>query len=159
MADPKGSDFNIRKPIAPAAPLSTGQNQLGAPQPAPGQPHPATSGSTQQAMPLVDSSTDGLSSNNTIIGVAVVLALALLFFFLRGGLRSHLIAHRASPSAAGSAGWSLFAFLLVVSITVVFGILGNLWQVLAFLIPMGVLVVVTLAVFGMLYRSAARGRQ
>ena len=173
MADPKGSDFNIHKPVAPAGTppgqLPQGQFPAGTAQPAPSpagtmQPGPATtphagaSSIMHPPLPVIDPDT-GLSSGNTVIGVAIVLALALLFFFVRGGLRSHLIAHRASPSAAGSAGWALFAFLLALSVTVVFGVLGSLWQVLTFLVPMGALVTVTLIIFALLYSSAARGRR
>ncbi len=142
MADPKSNDFNLRKPAAPQPPP-----------PAAAQP-----AATQQPLPAADG-TGGLAPNDMVIGLAAVLALAVMFLFVRGGLRSHLIAQRASPSAAGNAGWSLWAFLTVLSATVVFGFLGDLWQVLTFLIPMGVLVVVTLVVFGMLYSSAARGRR
>ena len=138
MADPKSSDFNLRKPAPPVQPAVS--------QPAIVQPLPAAG-------------TDGLAPTDMVIGVAAVLALAVVFLFVRGGVRSHLIAQRASPSAAGNAGWSLWAFLTILSATVVFGFLGNLWQVLTFVAPMGVLVVVTLIVFGMLYSSAARGRR
>lgn len=147
MADsnPRSSDFNIRPPAATPNPAASSI---------------PSAGRTAQASPLPPGDAyGGLSSNDTVIGVAIVLALALLFFFVRGGLRSHLIAMRASPSAAGNAGWSLFAFLLALSVTVVFGLLGNLWQVLAFLIPMSALILVTLAVFAVLYNAAARGRR
>jgi hypothetical protein len=143
MADSKNGDFNIGRPVPatpPAAPPQAASTRL-----------PASN--------LGELPGGGLSSNDTVIGIAIVLGLAILFFFVRGGLRQHLIARRASPSAAGGAGWSLFAFLLVVSVAIVFGLLGDLWRVLAFLIPMGVLILVTLVMFVVLYKSAAKGRR
>ncbi len=141
------SDFNIKPPAdtppqppAPVAP-TPGAIQPGTPISAAGLP-----GDT------------GLSSTGEVIGVAILLLLAVAIFFVRGAVRSHLIAQRASPSAAGSAGWALFAFLLSLSVLIVFGLLGDLWGALAFVLPLLLLVVVTLVLFVLLYRSAARGR-
>ena len=64
----------------------------------------------------------------------------------------------ASPSAAGNAGWALFALLLSLSVLVVFGLLGDLWSVLGFILPLGVLILVTLLLFVLLYRTASTGR-
>lgn len=150
MAEPRNSDFKLPQP----------QQQQQAP--ATSKPAPMLQDTQRTANPALDLNplpTTTLSSENAIIGVAIVLACGVAFFFVRGGVRSHLIARRASPSAAGSVGWSLFAFLLVMTITIVFGLLGNLWQVLPFLIPMGVLILVTLIVFGTLYKSATRSRR
>ena len=85
--------------------------------------------------------------------------LAVIFFFVRGGVRRHLIAGRASLSAASSAGWAVFAFLVAVSGAVVFGFFGNLWNLLSFTVPMGLLILVTLVLSIMLYNSAASGRR
>ena len=100
----------------------------------------------------------GLDATDAVVGSAILLVLAVAFLFLRGAVRGHLIAARASPSAAGNAGWALFAFLGALSVLVVFGLLGNLWQVAAFTVPLVLLVLVTLVLFVLLYRSAARGR-
>lgn len=140
MAETKASDFKLPTPQT----QTPTQPQLQPAQPA---PHP---------LPLPTAS---LTSQNAVIGIAIVLVCALAFFFVRGGLRSHLIARRASPSAAGSAGWSLFAFLLALTVTIVFGLLGDVWQALPFLLPMSALILVTLIVFAMLYSAASRGRR
>ncbi len=142
-------DFNIRPPVdaAPAAPA-----------PATAPPSGAT---TQAGTPISAAGLPGeagLSSTGTVIGIAILLVLAVAIFFVRGAVRSHLIAARASPSAAGSAGWALFGFLVSLSVLIVFGLIGNLWQVIAFTVPLLLLVVVMLILFVMLYRAAARGR-
>lgn len=145
------SDFNLRPP-ADALPASA--------TPAPSAP--GTALQTGTGTPINASSLPGedghLSSTDAVIGAAIMLALAVAIFFIRGAVRTHLIAHRASPSAAGNAGWALFALLLSVSVLIVFGLLGGLWSVLGFTIPLAVLIVVTAILFTLLYRTAAQGR-
>ena len=142
------SDFNLRPPTDAA--------------PTHGAPAPATPGATMQAgMPISAAGLPGeagLSGTGTVIGVAILLLLAVAIFFVRGAVRSHLIAGRASPSAAGSAGWALFALLLSLSVLIVFGLIGDLWPVLAFTVPLLLLILVMLILFAVLYRAAARGR-
>ena len=120
-------------------------------------PPPVTTPSTTNA-PIADTPTFGgeLTQNGAIIGVAIVLGLAVVFFFLRGAVRSHLIANRSSLSRANSAAWALFAFLLAIAVTVVFGLLGQFWTVLSFIIPLGLVCLVTLVLFITLYQSATR---
>lgn len=151
------SDFNIRPPneAMPAnampAPVAPGQTS------APGTAVQAGTGTPINAASLPGE--DGnLSSTDAVIGAAIMLAMAVAIFFVRGAVRTHLIAHRASPSAAGNAGWALFALLLSVSVLIVFGLLGGLWSVLGFTIPLAVLILVTAILFTLLYRTAAQGR-
>ncbi len=146
------SDFNIRPPSDAASPQPVIRSPAAA-APTPGTIQPGTAISAS-SLP----GEAGLSSTGTVIGVAILLVLAVAIFFVRGAVRSHLIASRASPSAAGSAGWALFAFLLSLSVLIVFGLLGNLWAAYAFVLPLLLLVVVTLVLFVLLYRAAARGR-
>ena len=101
----------------------------------------------------------GASSSDLVLAGGIFLMLTVIFFFVRGGVRRHLIAGRASLSAASSAGWAVFAFLVAVSGAVVFGFFGNLWNLLSFTVPMGVLILVTLILSIFLYSSAARGRR
>ncbi len=149
------SDFNIRPPSDAASPQPAPQLPVTQSQ-APVAPGTIQPGTVISASGLPGEA--GLSSTGTVIGVAILLALAVAIFFVRGAVRSHLIASRASPSAAGSAGWALFAFLLSLSVLIVFGLLGNLWAAYAFVLPLLLLVVVTLVLFVLLYRAAARGR-
>ena len=155
MPDPTPpSDFAIKPPADSTpqpAPASGGVPATGTPGAvalAPGTPISAA------GLPAAP----GLDGTDAVIGAAILLVLAVAFLFLRGAVRGHLIAARASPSAAGNAGWALFCFLGALSVLVVFGLLGNLWQVAAFTVPLILLVLVTLVLFVLLYRSAARGR-
>ena len=151
------SDFNIRPPSDAASPQPASPSQASPSQ----APVASTPGTIQPGTPISASGLPGetgLSSTGMVIGVAILLVLAVAIFFVRGAVRSHLIASRASPSAAGSAGWALFAFLMSLSVLIVFGLLGNLWAALAFVLPLLLLLVVTLALFVLLYRAAARGR-
>ena len=85
-----------------------------------------------------------------------MLGLTVVIFLLRGAVRSHLIANRSSLSRANGASWALFAFLLAAAFTVVFGLLGQFWTVLSFIIPLGLVCLVTLVLFIVLYQSATR---
>lgn len=98
----------------------------------------------------------GLTQNGAVIGAAVVLGLLVVFAFLRSAVRNHLIAHKASLASANGASWAFFAFLCVVAVTVVFGLIGSLWTVLSFVVPLGLLTVITLILFVTMFRSATR---
>ncbi len=153
---PPPADFAIKPPAdsaAQAAPAPGGTRAPGIVAPTTVAPAPGTPISAA-GLPAAP----GLDGTDAVIGSAILLVLAVAFLFLRGAVRGHLIAARASPSAAGNAGWALFCFLGALSVLVVFGLLGNLWQVAAFTVPLILLVLVTLVLFVLLYRSAARGR-
>lgn len=51
------------------------------------------------------------SARDLAIGGAVFLVLMIVFFFARNVFTQHLVVRRVAPSAAGSAGWLLFAGL------------------------------------------------
>ncbi|MCQ8279429.1 hypothetical protein NFI95_13365 [Acetobacteraceae bacterium KSS8] len=153
-------DFNLPPPAGdaqtsgPAAPAQTGA--------------PSAANQTQtipqtQTGQTIDAATlpgeAALSTTSAVAGGAILLVLAVGLFFVRGAIRSHLISLRASPSAAGSAGWALFALLLGLCVLVLFGLLGNLWGTLAFTLPLGLFILLMLVLFVLLYRAAKRGRQ
>ena len=98
----------------------------------------------------------GLTQNGAVIGAAVVLGLLVVFVFLRNAVRNHLIAQKASLASANGTSWAFFAFLTVVAVTVVFGLIGSLWTVLPFVVPLSVLTVITLLLFIVLFKSATR---
>ncbi len=98
----------------------------------------------------------GLTQNGAVIGGAVMLGLLVVFFLMRGAVRGHLIANRSSLSSANGASWALFTFLSVAAFTVVFGLIGGFWTVLAFIVPLGVLSLITLVLFAVLFNSATR---
>lgn len=136
---------------APVAPNATGQSSTAQSQAA---TSPATtSGSAAIREPAL---IGGLTQNGAILGAAVMLALAVVFFVLRGAVRSHLIANRATLSAANGASWALFTFLFVAAFTVVFGLIGDFWTLATFIVPLGVLSLVTLVLFVVLFNSATR---
>ena len=139
-------------PAAPGAavPSSAAPSQAATPPAAsPG----TTSGAAAIREPVL---IGGLTQNGAILGAAVMLALAVVFFVLRGAVRSHLIANRATLSAANGASWALFTFLFVAAFTVVFGLIGDFWTLATFIVPLGVLSLVTLVLFVVLFNSATR---
>jgi hypothetical protein len=149
-------------PQRPAGPVPAGPPgyvirppQDTTPPPAAAVPPPTA---TTTAAPIADAPAFGgnLTQNGAIIGVAITLGLTVVIFLLRGAVRSHLIANRSSLSQANSAAWALFAFLLAITFTVVFGLLGQFWTVLSFIIPLGLVCLVTLVLFIVLYQSATR---
>ncbi len=124
-----------------------------APPPAPAAPAVTTTAPVAVREPELVGS---LTQNGAIIGVALMVVAAIVIFLLRGVVRSHLIANRSSLSGANGASWALFTFLFSIAFTVVFGLLGQFWTVLSFIIPLGVLCLVTLILFVVLYNSATR---
>jgi len=141
-----------------SAPGSSQDFRIPAPQPAaPAQPPSAAPvASIQQASPPGSS---GLTGNDVTIGLAVLFVLTLISFFARNALRTNLINRKSRPSTASGAAWMLFAFMLSVSATLIFGTLGTYWTVPEFIFPMSALVLVTLILFINLYNSAAKGRR
>jgi len=146
------SGYVIRPPQpnpAPAAPGTQSPALPGAPPAAPAAPAP---GVLVREPALIG----GLTQNGAVIGGAIMLGLAIVFFVMRNAVRNHLIANRASLSQANGASWALFMFLLVAAFTVVFGLLGGFWTVLSFIAPLGALSFITLVLFVILFNSATR---
>jgi len=146
------SGYVIRPPQpnpAPAAPGTQSPALPGAPPATPAAPAP---GVLVREPALVG----GLTQNGAVIGGAIMLGLAIVFFVMRNAVRNHLIANRASLSQANGASWALFMFLLVAAFTVVFGLLGGFWTVLSFIAPLGALSLITLVLFVILFNSATR---
>ena len=146
QAGPAKPGFTLPPP-APPAPTPPG------PTPAPQPPR------TDIGVPLKLITTgpyDALTPTALTIGGAVLLVLVIAFIFVGRAIRGHLSARKASPGAASNAGWALFGFLVSIAATVVLGVIGNLWLVLAFIVPMGVLSLITLILLIILYSSATR---
>jgi hypothetical protein len=138
------SGYVIRPPQPSTAPAA----QPPAPTPAPA----PTPGVIAREPTLIG----GLTENGAVIGSAVMLGLLIVFFLMRGAVRSHLILNRASLSSANGASWALFTFLTVAAFTVVFGLIGGFWTILSFIVPLGVLSLITLVLFIILFNSATR---
>jgi hypothetical protein len=155
------SGYVIRPPqpnLAPAAPgaqTAVPGAQTAAP---PGASPPAATPAAPAPGVLVrePALVGGLTQNGAVIGGAIMLGLAIVFFVMRNAVRNHLIANRASLSQANGASWALFMFLLVAAFTVVFGLLGGFWTVLSFIAPLGALSLITLVLFVILFNSATR---
>lgn len=164
-------------PQRPPAPVPAGPNSssgfvikppVGIPAQAPGTQPPGApvstaAPSTPGAVPVAGTTIirepvliGGLTQNGAVIGAAVVLGLLVVFVFLRNAVRNHLIAQKASLASASGTSWAFFTFLTVVAITVVFGLIGSLWTVLPFVIPLSVLTAITLLLFIVLFKSATR---
>ena len=54
--------------------------------------------------------------------------LAVLFLFVRQGVRAHLINRRATLDAANGASWMLFSALMLTASILVSATVGRLWQ-------------------------------
>lgn len=159
------SGYVIKPPVGTS---SAGPGPLGPVAPASGTPAPAAPVSTAQpsspgAVPTAGTTVirepvliGGLTQNGAVIGAALVLGLLVVFVFLRSAVRNNLIARKASLASANGASWAFFTFLTVVSITVVFGLIGSLWAILPFMVPLGVLTGITLLLFIILFKSATR---
>jgi hypothetical protein len=94
--------------------------------PLPGAPLPQT-GARTEANPF-----KGLGQAPTgteiALGAAALVALALLFLFVRHGVRAHLINRRASLDAANGASWMLFSALTLTAAILVTATVGRLWE-------------------------------
>jgi hypothetical protein len=62
------------------------------------------------------------------LGLVALAVLAVLFLFVRQGVRTHLINRRATLDAAGGASWMLFAALMLTAAILVGATVGRLWH-------------------------------
>ena len=155
-AGPPGYVIRPPQPATPATPAApSGPAATPSAAPATPAPAPAAPGVLVREPVLVGS----LTQNGAVIGTGIMLGLAVVFFLIRGALRSHLIANRASLAQANGASWALFAFLLATAFTAVFGLLGGFWAALSFTVPMGALCLITLALFVALFNGARQVRR
>jgi len=140
-------------PAAPGAQTAAPGTQTAAP---PGAPAATPAAPATGVLVREPALIGGLTQNGAVIGGAIMLTLAIVFFVMRNAVRNHLIANRASLSQANGASWALFMFLLVAAFTVVFGLLGGFWTVLSFIAPLGALSLIALVLFVVLFNSATR---
>ena len=82
-----------------------------------------------------------MTSKEIFIGSGIVVVAAILFFLCATALKKNLVQGGRSHSSAVNASLSLFLFLLMLSILVVFGTIGALWTSIMFVAPVGLLVV------------------
>jgi hypothetical protein len=92
------------------------------------------------AAPLRDTSARDLAIAGTLI-----VALLVIYFFVRNAYVQHLVVRRVSPSAAGSAGWLMYVGLSFLSAAVVLAIVNaSKYLTLAITGPLVVVGLVTL---------------
>jgi hypothetical protein len=70
----------------------------------------------------------GPTTTEFALGAAALAVLALLFLFVRQGVRAHLINRRATLDAADGASWMLFSALMLTAAILVSATVGRLWQ-------------------------------
>lgn len=111
-----GRDFTIPAPQpGPQAPL---------PDAAPPREGPGTRTATNPFGGLERAAT----TTEIALGVGALVLLAILFLFVRQGVRAHLIDRRAALDAANGASWMLFAALMLTAGILVTATVGRLWQ-------------------------------
>ncbi|SFL88286.1 hypothetical protein [Methylobacterium pseudosasicola] len=70
----------------------------------------------------------GPTTTELALGAAALVVLAVLFLFVRQGVRAHLINRRATLDAADGASWMLFSALMLTAAILVSATVGRLWQ-------------------------------
>ena len=100
---------------------------------------PPPSGADPRTAPVPPGAVDAAASPFTrleraattpemLLGGAALLMLAVIFLFVRHGIRIHLINRRATLDAADGASWMLFSALMLTAFIVVGATVGRLWQ-------------------------------
>lgn len=89
------------------------------------------------------------STKEMVIACGAVLVAALIFFFIKNAVSKMLVSsYRKSPRSADMAGWALYCVLLLASITAVLAVLdSSRFMSLAYLIPLGVAMLISLVMF------------
>ena len=134
--------------------------------PAPNQDKPAQQPAAKTEQTQVPSAPLGpwhdyrMPSDTAIIAGAVLLLFVFGIGFLgKWAMTSHLLDKYASPDAATRTGWVCCLFIILSLATIIVGWLGNLFVFLEFGLIMGALVLVTLIVLLVFYRSAKQHRR
>lgn len=114
----------------PSAPVSPP-----APQPSPTATVQVPSPTNAAVPPIVQTDT---STRDLAIAGGVLLALSIVFLFLKNAHANRLVAHRIPPRRANTAGWWLFLTLLSVATATVFGIAApGSFLTPSYLLPVG----------------------
>lgn len=119
---------------------------------------PATTSSPFDVPPIV-ADPAGLSGQDWAIALVIMVLAGVVWFFVRGAVQSSLARNHVAPDAAIGVSWSLFAFLMALTATAVFGLIGNLWVLPFFLFPAAGLTVVLLVLTVIMTLSALRRRR
>lgn len=125
----------------PAAPVAQSTMQPLPPVPAPASPPP------------------GLTTTQIVIAVAIMVALAGAFLFLRSGIKNALISGKSTLDAANFAATLWYVFLLLLSGMIVVGVFGGFFSIAAYAIVVGGLALVGLIICLIITTNARRTRK
>ena len=119
----------------------------------------ATGPQTPASAAAAETAPIGLSSTQLVIAIVLVLAWAGLLLLVRRLLTQSLLAQFADLGRSRAAGTALYVFLLVLGTTLIVCALGDFWNVLVIMIPVGVLDIVLLVLAAVTLASARASRQ
>lgn len=91
---------------------------------APGAPA-ATTSSTLSAPTPMDLGPKKVDSREALIGVAVLVVLAILFFVVKNAYANWRVRERVAPSRANTSAWFLFLGLLMISAMAVLSVINS----------------------------------
>ncbi|MBK5538227.1 hypothetical protein JFV28_13080 [Pseudomonas sp. TH05] len=122
---------------APAAPASTTSSTLSVPSPI-----------------GLDLGPKKVDSRDALIGVAVLVVLAIIFFVIKNAYANWRVRERVAPSRANASGWFLFLGLLMVATMAVLAVI-NSGQFLAplYLAPLGGVAAISLVAWLMTFSA------
>lgn len=118
--------------------------------------------STMQALPPVAAPTSpppGMTTTQIVIAVAIMVALAGAFLFLRSGVKNALISGKSTLDAANFAATLWYVFLLLLSGMIVIGVFGGFFSIAAYAIVSGGLALVGLVICLIITANARRTRK
>ena len=87
---------------------------------------PATTSTSTLSVPaqVLDLGPKKVDSRDALIGVAVLLVLAVVFFVIKNAYANWRVRERVAPSRANASGWCLFLGLLMVSAMAVLAVIN-----------------------------------
>ncbi|MBF8778745.1 hypothetical protein [Pseudomonas fulva] len=87
---------------------------------------PATTSTSTLSVPaqVLDLGPKKVDSRDALIGVAVLLVLAVVFFVIKNAYANWRVRERVAPSRANASGWFLFLGLLMVSAMAVLAVIN-----------------------------------
>lgn len=115
---------------------------------------PVTTTSTLVAPVPLDLGPKKVDSRDALIGVAVLVVLAIIFFVIKNAYANWRVRERVAPSRANASGWFLFLGLLLISAMAVLAVI-NSGQFLAplYIAPLGGVAAVSLIAWLMTFSA------
>ncbi|MCQ9423826.1 hypothetical protein NRB16_09850 [Pseudomonas sp. LJDD11] len=115
---------------------------------------PATTTSTLAAPVPLDLGPKKVDSRDALIGVAVLVVLAIIFFVIKNAYANWRVRERVAPSRANASAWFLFLGLLMVAAMAVLAVI-NSGQFLAplYFAPLGAVAAISLVAWLMTFSA------